>query len=237
MTVMHTSARACGLALLAPFLALACRAHPGQLAISLVEGYVDAHDIQERGPQLVGQPAATANAMLAPRVDTLDDLRTGHSLLVFLEPGRTVGETYFLVEVDRDDTIRNLLKVRFNIEGVTDLHENKEVRSAILGKRRPDAEAAGHLGAALRVLRSRENGHTIGLYKSRGLVPHTYVDYCAVWYDRRTGVCIDNAMLGVIAAFTTDRLEAPTGSSSQPAATQPSAREGTATEPAEKDGS
>jgi hypothetical protein len=201
-----------------------CRAHPGQLAISVVEGYIDARDVQQRGQELIGRPLETADGMFGRRHDTLHDLETGHTMLVFTERGRKESETYYLVDVCRNGQIGNLLKVKYNIEGVTDLHQNREIRNRVLGKSRAAAEADARLGPALRVVKSEENGQTICVYRPQGLLPKTYTDYCLLWYDRRNGVCVDNAMLGVIAGFLTDKLDAaheedycpPAAPSSQP---------------------
>lgn len=185
-----------------------CRAHPAHLAISLVEGYADAREVQERGGQLVGQPFESADTMFGPRHDTLHDPETTRRLLVYPEHKGREGETFFMVDVGPSGRIVNLLKVKFNIEGVTDLHQNKEIRAAAAGRSRSHVETSTRLGQPLLVLRSEENGQTICVYKPQGLIPKTYTDYCLAWYDGRTGRCTDNAMLGVIAGFATDRLEA-----------------------------
>ena len=112
-----------------------------------------------------------------------------------------------MVDVGPSGRIVNLLKVKFNIEGVTDLHQNKEVRAAVAGRSRSHVETSTRLGQPLLVLRSEENGQTLCVYKPPGLIPKTYTDYCLLWYDARTGRCTDNAMLGVVAGFATDRLE------------------------------
>ena len=199
----------------------ACRAHPAHLAISLVEGYADAREVQERGGQLIGQPVESADEMFGSRHDTLHDPESARRLLVYPEHKARKGETFYMVDVDPSGRITNLLKVKFNIEGVTDLHQNKEIRAAVAGKSRGEVETSTRLTKPLRVLRSEENGKTICVHKPQGLIPKTYTDYCLLWYDARTGRCVDNAMLGVIAGFATDRLEAAEGNDDGVPTSQP----------------
>ena len=88
-----------------------------------------------------------------------------------------------------------------------------------------EAEVDAKLGKAVRVFKSEENGHTVCFYAPKGLIPKTYPAYSVLWYHRRLKVCTDNAMLGVIAGFTTDKLnEIDEGSAGAPSSQTASGR-------------
>lgn len=176
-----------------------CRAHPISLAITLAGDVVDWEDVSAREPLLVGQPSQAADEMFGPRHDTLFDLRSGGRWQVYAQPGETLAESYYVVEVAGDDSIVNLMKVKRNIDGLEDLEKIRETDRKVVGADRAACEAAVGLSDPVYVMHSAATGYEACFYDARDLT-HTrgerYWIFCfdpggLCWEVRRVGVTAD----------------------------------------------
>ena len=178
--------------------AAGCRAHPISLAITLAGDVLDREDVSAREPLLVSQPSSAADGMFGPRHDTLFDVNSKGKWLLYAEPGETLAESYYVVEVDGNDTIVNLFKVKRNIDGLEDMYKIDEMTPRIVGADRKECEDAVGLDAPQYVMYSSATGYEACFYDFRNLTHTRGERYCILCFDP-DGRCWEVRLVGVTA--------------------------------------
>ncbi len=175
-----------------------CRAHPISLAITLAGDVVDREDVQAREPLLLGRPSSAADDMFGARHDTLYDRENGGKWLVYCEPGESLAESFYVVQVSPEDEILNLLKAKRNIDGLEDLYKLDEWEPLIVGANRAECESAIQFGESLYHLYSEATGYDTYFYDARNVLHTRGERYCILCFDP-DGRCWEARLLGVTA--------------------------------------
>jgi hypothetical protein len=175
-----------------------CRVHPVSLAMTLAGDVIDAAELQELEPKMIGEPAAAANDVFGERNDTLVDLEDGGAWLVFEERNQHFAETYYVVEASAEGIITNLFKAKRNIDGLEDLQKIKQLTALTVGADRAECERACNFDEPLHAMYSLATGYDVYFYNSRNLTHTRGYRYCLLCFDPQ-GRCWEVRMLGVTA--------------------------------------
>jgi hypothetical protein len=174
------------------------------IGVNLVGKAVDAADVKKREKELLGAELATADEMFGERLDTLRDLDSTRSWVIYPVEADILGKDRYVVEVAAERIVA-LSRTEKNSDPKRDLPRALIIRSKIKGK--PPTECAAELGMGdpLLTVRSDATGLLSQIYDARHFKELGSPDYCILRFDEQ-GLCKDVEFLGIGASTKKEPL-------------------------------
>ncbi len=175
-----------------------CRGNPVRAVFTLVGEAVDAADLKQRAPQLIGKGPDAADAMFGHRFDTLEDQEADSQWLLYLEEDAHSAESRYLVEV-KGGRIVALYKTMQNVAGAADSMRADVLKARLARKTPREAEQELNLGRPQLSVSSRRTDRVYLVYDTRRLPQLEGARYCVLEFDTRN-LCVDVRLVGVTAS-------------------------------------
>ncbi len=175
-----------------------CHGSPVRAVFTLVGEAVDAADLEQREPQLIGNGPDAADAMFGRRFDTLRDQKVDGQWLIYLEEDAHSTESRYVVEV-KGGKIVALYKTMQNLAGAADSIRADVLKARLAGKTLPEAERELNLGKPQLSVSSRRTDRVYHIYDTRRLPLLEGARYCVLEFNARE-LCVDVRLVGVTAA-------------------------------------
>ena len=174
------------------------------IGVKLVGKAVDAADVKEREKELLGAGLSTADEMLGKRLDTLRDLNSDRSWVIYPVEHDLFGKDRYVVEVAAGRIVA-LSRTEKNSDPKRDLPRAPFIRSKIKGKSPAECEAELDMGVPLLAVRSDATGLLSHIYDARHFKKLGSPDYCILRFDEQ-GLCKDVEFLGIGASTKKEPL-------------------------------
>ncbi len=176
------------------------------VGVTLVGKAVDAADVKEHEKVLLGRELAAADERLGDRLDTLRDLSSDQSWVIYPVPAKQdpLGKDRYVVEVAAAKIVA-FSRTEKNSDPKRDIPRALFLRSKVRGK--PPAQCASLLdmGALLLAVRSDATGLLSQIYDARHFKQLGSPDYCILRFDEQE-LCKDVEFLGIGASTKKEPL-------------------------------
>ncbi len=174
------------------------------IGVKLVGKAVDAADVKEHEKELLGAELAAADAKFGERLDTLRDLNSDLSWVIYPVKQDILGKDRYVVEVAAARIVA-LSRTEKNSDPKRDIPRALIIRSRVKGK--PPAECASQLdmGNPLLSVRSDATALLSQIYDARHFKELGSPDYCILRFDEQ-GLCKDVEFLGIGASTKKEPL-------------------------------
>ena len=174
------------------------------IGVRLVGKAVDTADVKKREKVLLGAKLSVADEMFGKCVDTLRDLSSDRTWVVYPVELDLMGKDRYVVEV-ADEKIVALSRTEKNSDPKRDWPRALIIESKVKGK--PLAECAAELdmGDPLLTVRSDATGLLSQIYDARHFKEFGSPDYCILRFDEQ-GLCKGVEFLGIGASTKKEPL-------------------------------
>ena len=193
-----------GLALLALTFG-GCRAHPASLVTLIAGDAINDADVKDRRSKLMGQGEAAADDMFGSRLETLVDVERPEVRIIFYPVQHDLfKKSRYIVELE-DGVIIVFAKIKQDIDGIEDLIHDAHLEKKLIGKTPSQCSKDGHLGEALRTLKSIEKEQILRVYDIRHWSDFMGARYCILRFGHNN-LCQEVSLMGVSASTKKDPI-------------------------------
>jgi hypothetical protein len=174
------------------------------IGFNLVGKAVDVADVKKREKELLGARLSTADEMFGKRLDTLRDLNSDRSWVIYPVEIDILGDDRYVVEVAAERIVA-LSRTEKNSDPKRDLLRVLIIRSKIKGMPRTECAAELDMGSPLLTVRSDATGLLSQIYDARHFKELGSPDYCILRFDEQE-LCMDVEFLGIGASTRKEPL-------------------------------
>jgi len=174
------------------------------VGVKLVGKAVDTADVKKREKELLGTKLTTADEMFGKRLDTLRDLNSDRSWMIYPVEHDIMDKDRYVVEV-ADERIVALSRTEKNSDPKRDLPRALFIKSKIKGKPPTECAAELDMGDPLLTVRSDATGLLSQIYDARHFKELGSPDYCILRFDEQE-LCMGVEFLGIGASTKKEPL-------------------------------
>lgn len=167
------------------------------IGVKLVGKAVDTLDVKEREKVLLGADLAKADELLGDRLDTLRDVNSDRSWVIYPVPKKQdpLGKDRYVVEVAAERIVA-LSRTEKNSDPKRDIPRALFIRSKVKGKTPAECIGPLDMDAPLLSVRSDATGLLSQIFDARHFKQLGSPDYCILRFDEQ-GLCKDVEFLGI----------------------------------------
>ena len=174
------------------------------IGVKLVGKAVDVADVKKREKELLGARLSAADEMFGERQDTLRDLNSDRSWVVYPVELDVMGKDRYVVEVAAERIVA-LSRTEKNSDPKRDWPRALIIKSKIKGKPPTECAAELDMGDPVLTVRSDATGLLSQIYDARHFKELGSPDYCILRFDEQE-LCKDVEFLGIGASTKKEPL-------------------------------
>lgn len=174
------------------------------IGVKLVGKAVDTADVQKREQELIGADLSAAAAMFGKHLDTLRDVGSDRSWVIYPVESDLLDKDRYVVEV-ADAKIVALSRTEKNSDPKRDFPRALIMKRKIKGKTPEQCAAELDMGEPVLAVRSDETGLLSQIYDARHFKEWGSPDYCILRFDERE-LCMEVEFLGIGASTKKEPL-------------------------------
>ncbi len=175
-----------------------------EIGVNLVGKAVDTADVKKRQKELLGAKLVAADEMFGKRLDTLRDIDSDRSWVVYPVEGDLMGNDRYVVEVAAERIVA-LSRTEKNSDPKRDLLRVLIIERQIKGKPAKECAAELDMGDPLLAVRSDATGLLSQIYDARHFKEFGSPDYCILRFDDQE-LCKGVEFLGIGASTKKEPL-------------------------------
>ena len=174
------------------------------IGVKLVGKAVDAADVKKREKELLGAKLSAADEMFGKCLDTLRDINSDRSWVIYPVENDIMGKDRYVVEVAAERIVA-LSRTEKNSDPKRDFPRALIIKNKIKGKSPKECAAELDMGEPVLAVRSDATGLLSQIYDARHFKELGSPDYCILRFDEQE-LCMGVEFLGIGASTKKEPL-------------------------------